>query len=640
MRQAVILAGGKGTRLRERLGGRPKPLVDFDGVPLLGRQIAALRQAGFDDLLILVNHAADQIEEYCGRPEFADLRIQLLDDGEPRGTAGALAHAFDRLADRFLVVYGDTIFDLDLDAFWHAHEKSGVAGTLLLHPNDHPFDSDLVELGEDGCVSAFLAPPHDPDGCVPNLVNAALYVLERDAIAFWRDAESPSDIARDMFPAMLKRGERLFGYVSFEYIKDIGTPARLDKAIGHFRSGFVRRARRDSAQRVVFLDRDGTINVPHGHLARAADFRLIDGAGEAVKRLNAAEYRVVVVTNQPVLARGETTTAEMRRIHARMDTLLGRSGAFIDALYYCPHHPDSGFPGEVAALKIQCECRKPATGMIDQARRDLHVDIAASWMVGDSTSDMLAAERAGLRSVLVRTGEGGRDGKYLVEPDFHAADLADAADLIVRRYPAIEELVAPIVAQAAPGTMIVVGGLARQGKSTVASVVRHALAARGVRAAQVSLDAWLLDEAERGDGVLGRYDLEAFQRDVGPWLAGGDASFDLSVYDRVLRQQSARRLRRHVARDDVLVVEGVVALHGAYDTRRPVVRVFVAGDEATRSQRVIADLQQRGSAATDAQALYDARQRDEAPLVEGGRARADFIISLDSLHAGSPALHS
>jgi D,D-heptose 1,7-bisphosphate phosphatase len=602
MRQAVILAGGKGTRLRERLGGRPKPLVDFDGVPLLGRQIAALREAGFSDLLILVNHAADQIEDYCRSPEFADLSIQLLDDGEPRGTAGALVHALDHLAERFLVVYGDTIFDLDLDAFWHAHEQSGAAGTLLLHPNDHPFDSDLVELGDENSVTAFHAPPHDPEGCVPNQVNAALYVLERNAIAFWRDAASPSDIARDMFPAMLKRGERLFGYVSFEYIKDIGTPARLDKAIGHFRSGFVSRARRDSTQRVVFLDRDGTINVPHGHLAHAEDFRLIDGVGDAVKRLNAAEYRVVVVTNQPVLARGETTTAELRRIHARMDTLLGRSGAFVDALYYCPHHPDSGYPGEVAALKIQCDCRKPATGLIDQARRDMHVDTAASWMVGDSTADMLAAERAGLRSVLVQTGEAGRDGKYLVEPDFHAANLADAVDLIVRQYPAMAELIAPVVAQAVPGAMIVVGGLARQGKSTAASVLRHVLAARGVKAVQVSLDSWLHDEAERGEGVLGRYDLKAFEQDIAPWLAGGEATIDVSVYDRLRRRQSAHRVSRHVAPTDVLIVEGVVALHCAYATHRPIVRVFVGGDEATRRQRVIADLQQRGSTPADARA--------------------------------------
>lgn len=640
MRQAVILAGGKGTRLSERLGGLPKPLIDFDGTPLLGRQIAALRQAGFTDLLILVNHAADQIEDYCRASEFADVRIQLLDDGEPRGTAGALVQAFERLAERFLVVYGDTIFDIDLDVLWRAHEQSGAAGTLLLHPNDHPFDSDLVELDDRGVVTAFHSPPHDPGGCLPNLVNAALYVLEREAIAFWRGTAPPSDIARDMFPAMLHQGACLRGYVSFEYIKDIGTPARLDKAVGHFRSGFVDRARRDRAQRVVFLDRDGTINVPHGHLSRAEDFHLIAGAGEAIRRLNAAEHRVVVVTNQPVLARGEATPAEFRRIHARMDTLLGHSGAFVDMLYYCPHHPDAGFPGEVASLKIRCDCRKPGIGLIERARRDLHIDMGASWFVGDSSSDMLAAERAGLRSVLVHTGEAGKDRKYLVESDFQADDLADAVDFIVDRYPVMAKVLAPVAARAAPGAVIAIDGLARQGKSTVASVLRHELVQRGMRVKQLSLDSFLRNESERAEGVLGRYDLNAFQQALAPWLQGADTSFDLSVYDRLARRQSAQLIRKHIASDDVLIVEGVVAQQPAYGSHRPVLRVFVDGDEDARRQRVIGDLQRRGSSLQEASAIYHSRQCDETPLIQAGRASAEIVISLDSIFASLPVLQS
>lgn len=434
-RQAVILAGGKGTRLQERLNGRPKPLVDVDGEPLLGRQIRALRASGISDILILVNHAADQIEAFCQAPAFADLRITLIDDGEPRGTAGALLAALEHLAERFLVVYGDTLFDVDLDHFWQAHGEAGADATLFLHPNDHPFDSDLIEIDRAGRVTAFHSPPHEPGAFLPNLVNAAMYVIERNAIAFWRDTAAPSDIARNLFPAMLRRGAHLRGYASFEYIKDIGTPKRLDKAVGHLRAGVVERARRDRPQKAVFLDRDGTINPLRGHLASADDFALIDGVAEAVRRLNDAEYRVVVVTNQPVLARGETTFAEMRRIHNKMQTLLGQSGAFIDGLYLCPHHPDRGFTGEVPELKTTCTCRKPGTALIEQARADLNIDLGQSWFVGDTTGDMLTARRAGLASILVETGEGGRDGKYAVTPDFTARDLGTAVDLLTRLRP-------------------------------------------------------------------------------------------------------------------------------------------------------------------------------------------------------------
>jgi HAD superfamily hydrolase (TIGR01662 family) len=348
-RQAIILAGGKGTRLRLRLDGRPKPLVDIDGVPLLGRQIAALRAGGFSEILVLVNHAADQIESYCASAAFAGLSLTLVDDGEPRGTAGALLHAYDQLSSRFLVVYGDTLFDIDLDRFWRAHEAARADASLFLHPNDHPGDSDLTETDGRGMVTAFHSPPHPAGRNLPNLVNAGLYVVEREAVAFWRERHTPTDIARDLFPAMLRRGAQLWGYVSFEYIKDIGTPARLDRALAQLRAGVVERARRDRPQKAVFLDCEGTITECREHFAPADQLVLIDGVADAVKQLNQAEYRVVVAAEQPGAARGETDLAEMRRIHSKLQSLFGQQGAFVDAIYMCPHHPDKVFAGEVRA---------------------------------------------------------------------------------------------------------------------------------------------------------------------------------------------------------------------------------------------------------------------------------------------------
>jgi histidinol-phosphate phosphatase family protein len=157
---------------------------------------------------------------------------------------------------------------------------------------------------------------------------------------------------------------------------------------------------------------------------------LIPGAGAALKRLREAGFLLIVVTNQPVIARGETTLAGLADIHRKLEWELGKAGAFIDALYFCPHHPDAGFPGELPELKIACDCRKPATGLIEAACRDFAIDHAASWMVGDSTRDVEMARRAGLRSVLVRTGNGGEDGRYDVRADHVVADITAAAELI------------------------------------------------------------------------------------------------------------------------------------------------------------------------------------------------------------------
>jgi histidinol-phosphate phosphatase family protein len=627
-RQAVILAGGKGTRLQERLAGRPKPLVDVDGIPLLRRQIDALRAARFTDLLILVNHAADQIADFLRDPAFDGLRVTLIDDGDPRGTAGALLHAFDHLDDRFLVVYGDTLFDVDLDAFWRSHEQAGTAGSVFLHPNDHPFDSDLVEIDEANRVVAFHAPPHPAEGCLPNLVNAALYVLEREAIAFWRDAPTPSDIARDLFPAMLRRDARLSGYVSFEYIKDIGTPKRLDKAVAQLRSGMVARARRDHPQRAVFLDRDGTINLPAGHLALAGQMALLPGAAHAIRQLTENEYRTVVVTNQPVVARGEASFAELRRIHGRMETLLGADGAFVDRIEFCPHHPDSGYPGEVRALKIDCDCRKPGIAMIERARDAMNIDLRESWMVGDSTGDMLAASRAGLRSILVETGEAGRDNRYPVRPDFTAPDLAAAADFITRIHPALDAALAPLAEGIAPGSLVLIGGLAKQGKSTLASMLRHRLQRGGVAAEVVSLDGYLRDLADREPGVEGRFDLDAVLADLAGWLGGMEGGVvDIPLYDRFRRTRYPAPQSMLLDRQTVVILEGVPALLLRPVTPRPVLRLFLDSPEGDRRDRVVADLVRRGAEAGEAAATYAARQLDEAPLIERSAALATLRLS-------------
>ena len=434
MTQAVILAGGKGTRLASRLAGRPKPLVDVDGQPLLRRQIEALAEYGVDDVVLLVSHAADQIEAFVAAANLPT-HIRLIDDGIPKGTAGATLACLDQLEERFVVIYGDTLFDVDVAHMLAKHADDAADATLLLHPNDHPADSDLVEIDRDGWITAFHSYPHQPGADLRNLVNAALYVMEKRALAPWVGRAEAGDFAKDLFPAMLAEGARLKGHVSFEYIKDIGTPARLDKAERHVRSGLVHRSRRDRRQRAVFIDRDGTLSKLNGHVSRAEDLELLPNVGAAVKRLNDAEYRVVLVTNQPVLARGECDEVGLARIHAKLETGLGIDGAYLDAIYYCPHHPDRGFAGEVTELKRECSCRKPGTAMVEMAAQAMNIELAQSWMIGDSTVDIAMAARAGLRSVLVATGEGGHDGKWQAVPTLRAADLREAVDLVLAAAP-------------------------------------------------------------------------------------------------------------------------------------------------------------------------------------------------------------
>ena len=443
MRQAIILAGGKGTRLKDRLGDLPKPMIPVAGKPLLEHQIELARQHGFTDVLLFVHYRADLIQAHFGDGSRWGVRVKYVVEKEPLGTAGAVMAGMAELADRFAVLYGDTMVNVDLSRLWQAHEQAGAAVTLLLHPNNHPFDSDLVEMDSAGRVTAFHNRPHDPSRHYQNLVNAGLYVMEKRALESFRAAHqsqatsSICDFGKDVFPWLVANGAHLLGYNTPEFIKDIGTPSRYDWVCAQYQAGIIQRSSLASPQRAVFLDRDGTLvkEVCNQGLRSPNELELLPTVAEAIHELNQAGLRAVVVTNQPVIAKGFCTEAELQVIHNKMESLLGHEHAFVDRIYVCPHHPEKEFPGERPDLKVDCLCRKPKTGMIDQAARDLNIALAQSWLIGDTTTDIQTAKNAGLRSILVRTGYGGNDNRESAQPDFICDNLLDAVRLVLAQTP-------------------------------------------------------------------------------------------------------------------------------------------------------------------------------------------------------------
>ena len=436
MNQAIILAGGAGTRLKDRLGDLPKPMIPIAGRPLLEHQLELAKVHGFTDLVFFVHYRADLIEQHFGDGSKWGVRIRYVTEREPLGTAGAVLAGRELLAGRFLVLYGDTMVNVDLGRIWRAHADARADATLLLHPNDHPLDSDLVEVNEASRVLAFHNRPHPAGRWFQNLVNAGLYVLEKSpllehASRLANTSGRITDFGKDIFPAMVAGGAHLLGYNSPEFIKDIGTPVRYDRVCAQFANGTIARSTLATPQRAVFLDRDGTLVHDKNCLRSADGLELLTGIAAAIHDLNHHAWRTVVVTNQPVIAKGWCDEAEMQRMHNKLETLLGLEHAFLDRIYYCPHHPEAGFEGERRDLKIRCDCRKPGTGMIQRAVTELNIDLAQSWMIGDTTTDMQTAKNAGLRSILVRTGAGGGDGKQSAAPDFVCDDLAEAVKLIL-----------------------------------------------------------------------------------------------------------------------------------------------------------------------------------------------------------------
>ena len=400
---AVITAGGKGTRVASVNSSVPKPMLDVAGKPVLQHQIECLKQQGISDIILTIGHLGDQIQSFFGDGQTFGVRIRYVREEIPLGTAGALYYLKELLKEDFLLINGDLIFDVDLHRMMAFHHACKAMATLLVHPNDHPYDSGLVVADDDGCVRSWLT-KEDKRVWYQNCVNAGIHVLSPQLLCGLTEAKK-TDLDREILRPQIPQG-RVFAYRSPEYVKDMGTPERIKEVERDLETGLVHKKNLSQQQRAVFLDRDGTINRYVGFLRKIEDFTLLDGVAEAVHKLNRSGYLAIVVTNQPVIARGEVTWDELREIHRKMETLLGREGAYIDDIFICPHHPDKGFAGERVEYKIRCDCRKPNPGMLLEAAQKYSIDLKKSWMIGDTMQDIQAGQAAGCQTLLLQEGYG------------------------------------------------------------------------------------------------------------------------------------------------------------------------------------------------------------------------------------------
>lgn len=412
--KAVIMAGGRGTRISSVARDIPKPMIRINGMPVLEHEIACLKSQGFTDLIITVSHLGDIIMDYFGDGSKISpvtgapfgVSIEYYFEKEPLGNAGALFRLKDKLTEDFLLLNADAIFDVDFNRFVAFHKKSGGLATLFTHPNSHPYDSGLILADDNGAVEQWLTKEDTRPDYYRNRVNAGLHVLSPKVLDI--EITTPKvDLDRQLLKPLAGTG-KMFCYDSPEYVKDMGTPERYEAVCRDFRDGKVQARNLKNPQKAVFLDRDGTINRYVGFLRKEEDFELLPGVAEAIGKINASGYLAVVVTNQPVIARGEVTVPELQNIHNKMETLLGHAGVYVDAIYYCPHHPHKGYAGEIPALKFDCDCRKPKPGMLLKAAEDYNIDLKNSWMIGDGENDVNAGIAAGCKTALIGEGAFGQ----------------------------------------------------------------------------------------------------------------------------------------------------------------------------------------------------------------------------------------
>ena len=395
------MAGGRGTRIAQLFPGIPKPLIPIDGMPILEREIRMLAAQGFKDIILTVGYLADQIIKYFGDGSQLGVQIDYFVEEQPLGNAGALFRLRDKIGEEpFLLLNADAAFHVDFNRMLDFHKKHGGLVTLFTHPNSHPYDSGLIIADADGKVEKWLAKEDERPQWYDNRVNAGLHIMDPkilDQFAEKVDLEGKVDLDRQILKPLCGTGE-MYCYDSPEYVKDMGTPKRFHQVEADYQNGVVEAKNLKNKQKAIFLDRDGTINKYVGFLRNIDDFELIDGVAEAIRQINESGYLAIVVTNQPVIARGEVSWEELNEIHKKMATLLGKKGAYVDGIYICPHHPDKGFEGERPEYKIDCDCRKPKPGLLLNAAKDFNIDLSQSIMIGDSDRDVEAGINAGCKS--------------------------------------------------------------------------------------------------------------------------------------------------------------------------------------------------------------------------------------------------
>ena len=515
--KAVILAGGEGTRLKNISGDLPKPMVSVLGKPILEYIIENLKNNGFDDIYLMTGFRGEKIREYFGDGSRLGVKLNYYREPYQMGTAGALYYLRDEIKEDFVLTMGDLMLSVDFERFMSFHKSCGGKVTLFLHPNTHPYDSDIMltenvgrpeDFTEDKCgigvsddvffgsagavaqenenaaasaqtgspagkaqianaataaqpgkrVTGIIGKKEERTGFYFNQVNSGVYAFSPDifdligkpaeaedyeksiaeAEKSGMDAEGlkklkksyKTDLDKDIIRPLISKGE-VFSYRSTEYVKDMGTPERYEEVSADLKSGLIAARNLKNRQKCIFLDRDGTINRTADFISSAGRLELLDRTAEAIHMINRSEYLTIVITNQPVIARGGCSFRELSEINAKLETMLGEKGAYIDDLYYCPHHKDKGFDGEVPELKFVCRCRKPAPGLIEKAAAEHNIDLEGSYMIGDMTQDIACGKNAGVKTVLVKTGIAGTDGKYDVKADAEAADLYDAVSMIL-----------------------------------------------------------------------------------------------------------------------------------------------------------------------------------------------------------------
>jgi mannose-1-phosphate guanylyltransferase/phosphomannomutase len=388
--QAVIIAGGKGKRLKKITGNNPKILVPLKNETLLEFQINYLKKNKIEKIHFCLGEGSSEILK-----KLENLKIEFTysTEDQPLGTYGALQNAKKYLMSEFFVLFGDILLEYDIQFGYSNFKKFQSDIHLISRYTEHPIDSDIVQIDDEFNVLSLkrhdqLDFPYEPIG------NTGLFFCKKNIV-------NKNKEKKDFFKEFLVENIhslKVTSEITTSYIRDIGTVERFESEVKRFDKI------RDSEEKYVFLDRDGTLINDRGNDNNISKFKFKTGAINLIKFLQSENYKLILISNQPGVAKGFFNIEKVKKFNSHLQHILINNNLKpLDGIYFCPHHPEKGFVNEVKELKINCLCRKPNIGLVKKATEELNIKNQRFYFIGDTESDYLLAKKFKSKIFIVKS---------------------------------------------------------------------------------------------------------------------------------------------------------------------------------------------------------------------------------------------
>jgi histidinol-phosphate phosphatase family protein len=387
---AAIIGGGKGERLKSFFN-KPKFLIKIKNKTLIDRQIKYIKKSKeIKKIYLSINFKNSTDVEI---KNIFKKKIYSLIENKALGTAGCLRLLLKEDFDDVLVVFGDLLLNFNFKKFIEFHKMKKSICSVVIHPNNHPYDSDMVEIYDEKIIK-FYKKPHKRKLYIKNRCLSGIFIFKKNILKLI-NKNHKFDISRDLLPKIIKKKINIFAFENINFIKDVGTPQRLKEA---------KRVKVFNLKNrpAIFLDRDGVLNKEYKNEKFSNPLNIFNDTIPALRLINKSKYLSIVITNQPAIAKNFINEKKLNNLHNQLEYKLGLKNVFLNDIFYCPHHPQTGFKNENIKFKIDCNCRKPRIGLIKLAKLKYNLDLDNSYFIGNSTTDFLTAKRAGIKPIMIK----------------------------------------------------------------------------------------------------------------------------------------------------------------------------------------------------------------------------------------------